>query len=724
MAGDDTIITNTTPTSTNKIIPFNIPIRLGLEKHNYTSWCSFLKIHLGSLGLKTHIEGFSTNSNDPEWDKQDDLVKVWILSTLEESLQDQVVTTPWNAKALWDHIKDLFHDNKDTRAITLNGELRSIKLGSLTINAYCTKIKAMVDHLANLREKVSDKNLVMYALNGLDTRYKGIARLIRHSQPLPKFETARNMLLLEESNLQEATDQATTYDSSSSSLTILMATKMDTKGASFYLNSNANNLSTLFNTRLFPSVHVGDGNSIPVTNTKHSIIPSSNRPLHLHNVLVTPNIIKNLIFVRQFTRDNNCTIEFDAFGFYVKDFWTRHILLRCDSSRDLYPVPKPSTIPIALLSTSSSTWHQRLGHPGDEVLRSLASRQFISWSDKETRIKSTKRERVKIVKGLTNRRNSPWVGRGLGSDKETQTKCTCSTVGWHRLEIFHRGEKEIIDLNIELGLKNNDPITMGKLQSVTEFGRISQNDKRKRHAISSYVGNRHLVVDVGGHEYGLRGSVVEDDDSTSVGSPFVNDTPGKHFILDFENSIIRSPTLVENGRGLFIEIDMGREQIVLDFENSMVYMLSDKGFVTSIPRTPDFMAVFGSRSAIAPGIDSSAGCTCPLPSLGAIAGTDIPSSMIIGHEKEQARLSVSTRKRHCVSTAGRRINEGPKRKNQNLHLGALSSEGNDYHRNLTASNVRNKGDAVVEKVADLDTIMKEVTGKISCDYAVNLLCYE
>ncbi|GKA33895.1 ribonuclease H-like domain-containing protein [Tanacetum coccineum] len=152
---------------------------------------------------------------------------------------------------------------------------------------------------------------------------------------------------------------------------------MDT-GAISHLNSNDRNLSTIFNTLLFPSIHVGDGNSIPVTNTGHSIIPSIHRPLHLHNVLVTPNIIKNLIFVRQFTRDNNCTIEFDAFGFSVKDFLTRHILLRCDSSGDLYPVTKPSTLPAAFVSTSSTTWHQRLGHPGDEVLRSLSSHHFIS----------------------------------------------------------------------------------------------------------------------------------------------------------------------------------------------------------------------------------------------------------------------------------------------------------------------------------------------------------
>ncbi|GJR58865.1 ribonuclease H-like domain-containing protein, partial [Tanacetum coccineum] len=141
---------------------------------------------------------------------------------------------------------------------------------------------------------------------------------------------------------------------------------MDT-GASSHLNFNASNLSTIFDKRLFPSVHVGDGESIPVTNTGHSIIPSHHHPLHLHNVLLTLSIIKNLISVHQFTRDNNCTIEFDAFGFSVKDYLTRHILLRCDSSSDLYPVTKPST-PIVFLSTSASTWHQRLRHPGEQVL--------------------------------------------------------------------------------------------------------------------------------------------------------------------------------------------------------------------------------------------------------------------------------------------------------------------------------------------------------------------
>ncbi|GKA03157.1 ribonuclease H-like domain-containing protein [Tanacetum coccineum] len=60
---------------------------------------------------------------------------------------------------------------------------------------------------------------------------------------------------------------------------------MDT-GASSHLNFNASNLSTIFYKRLFPYVRVGDGKSIPVTNTGHNIIPSHHRLLHLHNVLL------------------------------------------------------------------------------------------------------------------------------------------------------------------------------------------------------------------------------------------------------------------------------------------------------------------------------------------------------------------------------------------------------------------------------------------------------
>ncbi|GKC70008.1 hypothetical protein Tco_1115891, partial [Tanacetum coccineum] len=132
---------------------------------------------------------------------------------------------------------------------------------------------------------------------------------------------------------------------------------MDT-GATSHLSSDAGNLTTIFNKRINTSIVVGNRAIIPVTNFGHIILPSLHRPLYLQNVPVTSNIIKNLIFIRQFIRDNKCTIEFDEFGFSVKDYQTRRLLLRCDSTGDLYPFHTSTiTTPTALLSSNQSMWH-------------------------------------------------------------------------------------------------------------------------------------------------------------------------------------------------------------------------------------------------------------------------------------------------------------------------------------------------------------------------------
>ncbi|GJZ95753.1 ribonuclease H-like domain-containing protein [Tanacetum coccineum] len=154
------------------------------------------------------------------------------------------------------------------------------------------------------------------------------------------------------------------------------AWNMDT-GASSHLNNSITSLSTMLNSCMYSTVSVGDGYSILVTNTGHSILSPPLKSLRLNNVLITPHIVKNLIFVRQFVRDNDYTIEFDSFGFSVKDFKTRRVLLRCDSTRDLYLVTAPSPIPHAFL-VSQHTWHQRLGHLGSDVLCRLVSNNVIS----------------------------------------------------------------------------------------------------------------------------------------------------------------------------------------------------------------------------------------------------------------------------------------------------------------------------------------------------------
>ena len=104
---------------------------------------------------------------------------------------------------------------------------------------------------------------------------------------------------------------------------------MDT-GATAHLSSDPGTLSSLSPHPRFSHVVVGDGSTLPVTTSGHVSVPSffSHRPLHLNNVLVTPRIVKNLVSVRQFTTDNNCSVEFDPLGFSVKDLPTRREILR------------------------------------------------------------------------------------------------------------------------------------------------------------------------------------------------------------------------------------------------------------------------------------------------------------------------------------------------------------------------------------------------------------
>lgn len=128
------------------------------------------------------------------------------------------------------------------------------------------------------------------------------------------------------------------------------------------------------------SVIVGNGSTIPVTASGSSSIPSNSRLLSLNQVLVTPQIVKNLISVRKFTKDNWCSVEFDPFSFSLKDLQTRQTLLRSNSSGELYPISssfhQPLSSSIALLA-SPSLWHKRLGHTNNATLRSVISSNSI-----------------------------------------------------------------------------------------------------------------------------------------------------------------------------------------------------------------------------------------------------------------------------------------------------------------------------------------------------------
>jgi hypothetical protein len=105
-------------------------------------------------------------------------------------------------------------------------------------------------------------------------------------------------------------------------------------GTSNHTTLDASNLTSVHPpTSTDPSsIIVGNGSALPVTSEGDSTLPA---PFYLNNVLVTPDVIQNLLSVGRFTSDNWCSMKFDLFGLSVKDLSTRNVITRCNSSGPL-----------------------------------------------------------------------------------------------------------------------------------------------------------------------------------------------------------------------------------------------------------------------------------------------------------------------------------------------------------------------------------------------------
>jgi hypothetical protein len=141
------------------------------------------------------------------------------------------------------------------------------------------------------------------------------------------------------------------------------------------------------------SIIVGNDSSLLITSVGDSVLP---RPFYLNNILLTPGMVQSLLFVRRFTTDNWCYMEFDPFDLSMKDLTTKNVIVRSNSTGPLYTMclsgsftPSSSVmvvltvVPHALTVVAPTTWHRRLGHPSPDALSSLSRSSFIQCTSKK-----------------------------------------------------------------------------------------------------------------------------------------------------------------------------------------------------------------------------------------------------------------------------------------------------------------------------------------------------
>ena len=503
-----------------------IPVVLDLQASNYSKWRGYVLLILGRFALKDHVLCDDLRPHDPAWSRMDCVVVSWLFNTISPDLLDVVHEQDGiSARAAWLGLEQQFLNNRESRAMLLDAEFRTLCQGALSVDDYCRKMKTMADALADLGEPIPDRTLVLNVLRGLNERFQFMSQLITRQRPFPSFADVRADLRLAELNMAPPSGPpsalvASSYSKAPASPTTSsapafprphqaaggassgngrgrrhrggrgqgspqgsaqgspqggsqggapgsvlgaapwpsvlnpwtgsihmwpgsapggsrsppprapppqhalaayyasppapgafypaqpqaasptwspwtpesLASAFSTvaltpppsssewvfdSGASSHIAGNPG-MVTMLPTSSFPSsIVVGNGATLPVVGTGYSTL---NGPFHLNNVLIAPDIIKNLLSIRQFTIDNFVSVEFDPLGVSVKDLRTRNLLLRCDSSGPLYTLQLPTSPSgsCALVATpSSTTWHRRLGHPGKAALQTLAKSSSI-----------------------------------------------------------------------------------------------------------------------------------------------------------------------------------------------------------------------------------------------------------------------------------------------------------------------------------------------------------
>ncbi|KAJ9542859.1 LOW QUALITY PROTEIN: hypothetical protein OSB04_029365 [Centaurea solstitialis] len=144
-------------------------------------------------------------------------------------------------------------------------------------------------------------------------------------------------------------------------------------GASAHMTSSSSNLDSAKPYFGYENVQVGNGNLIPIS---HIGATQVNSNIQLLDVLVVPQITKNLLSVRKLTFDFPVDILFSDEFFDIQNRQSGDVVARGTHKNGLYVLEQGhSTFLAALrskrLKASYELWHSRLGHVATDVISLL-----------------------------------------------------------------------------------------------------------------------------------------------------------------------------------------------------------------------------------------------------------------------------------------------------------------------------------------------------------------
>ncbi len=115
---------------------------------------------------------------------------------------------------------------------------------------------------------------------------------------------------------------------------------------------------------------------------------ANNVIFYFDNILLAPDIHKNLLSVYALTSNNNVSVEFFANFFIIKNTRTNQIFYRGQNKDGLYSLPLKLVPPVSpqVKYVEFKTWHQRLVHVIDRTVSHVLSFNKLSFINKNDHI--------------------------------------------------------------------------------------------------------------------------------------------------------------------------------------------------------------------------------------------------------------------------------------------------------------------------------------------------
>jgi len=163
-------------------------VSVKLDRDNYPLWKSLVlplirgcKLDVYMLGTKACSDQFVTsgettrkaNPDYDDWITRDQALLGWLINSMTTDIATQLLHCE-TSKEIWDEAQKLAGAHTKSRTIYLKSEFHNTRKGDMKMEQYLMKMKTLADKLKLAGSPISNFDLMIQILNGLDADYNPV----------------------------------------------------------------------------------------------------------------------------------------------------------------------------------------------------------------------------------------------------------------------------------------------------------------------------------------------------------------------------------------------------------------------------------------------------------------------------------------------------------------------------------------------------------------------